>query len=70
MVDPSHGTGWSEFVPSMSLAAIAAGCDSLMIEVHPNPKKALSDGAQSLTFEQFQDLMAKITAMADLMKRR
>ena len=60
MVDPSHGTGWSEFVPSMSFAAIAAGTDSLMIEVHPNPKKALSDGPQSLTFEDFDRLMVKI----------
>ncbi len=43
-IDPSHGTGLSELVPSMAMAAIAAGCDSLMIEVHPNPAKALSDG--------------------------
>ena len=47
MIDPSHGLGWSEFVPSMAMAAIAAGTDSLMIEVHPNPAKALSDGPQS-----------------------
>lgn len=60
MIDPSHGTGWSEYVPSMCLAAIAAGTDSLMIEVHPNPKKALSDGPQSLTFDDFDRLMVKI----------
>ncbi|MFN3927802.1 MAG: 3-deoxy-7-phosphoheptulonate synthase [Pseudanabaenaceae cyanobacterium] len=69
MVDPSHGTGWSDLVPPMALAGIAAGCDALMIEVHPNPKKALSDGAQSLTFEQFQALMAKVRSLAELMKR-
>jgi len=69
MVDPSHGTGWSEYVPSMSLAAIAAGTDSLMIEVHPNPKKAMSDGPQSLTPEQFDQVMKDINVMAKLMNR-
>ena len=69
MIDPSHGTGWSEYVPSMSLAAIAAGVDSLMIEVHPNPKRALSDGPQSLTFEDFDKLMLKINQMAQVMER-
>jgi len=53
MVDPSHGTGVAEYVPSMALAAIGAGTDSLMIEVHPNPAKALSDGPQSLTPDRF-----------------
>ncbi|MGF1482680.1 MAG: 3-deoxy-7-phosphoheptulonate synthase [Cyanophyceae cyanobacterium] len=63
MIDPSHGTGKAEYVPAMALAAIAAGADSLMIEVHPNPAKALSDGPQSLTpegFEQLVDEMAVI----------
>lgn len=60
MIDPSHGTGKSEYVPSMSLAAIAAGTDALMIEVHPNPAKALSDGPQSLTFDKFDQLMQQI----------
>jgi len=69
MVDPSHGTGWSDLVPPMALAAIAGGCDALMIEVHPNPKKALSDGAQSLTFGQFKDLMERVRSMAQLMGR-
>ncbi len=69
MVDPSHGTGWSEFVPSMSLSAIAAGVDSLMIEVHPNPKRALSDGPQSLNFADFEKLMTKINRMAEVMGR-
>lgn len=48
MIDPSHGTGRAEYVPTMAMAAIAAGADSLMIEVHPNPAKALSDPALSL----------------------
>ncbi|BAY90576.1 MULTISPECIES: 3-deoxy-7-phosphoheptulonate synthase [unclassified Tolypothrix] len=60
MIDPSHGTGWSEFVPSMAMAAIAAGSDSLMIEVHPNPKKAMSDGPQSLTPDAFDRLMQEL----------
>ncbi len=64
VVDPSHGTGWSEYVPAMALAAIAAGVDGLMIEVHPNPQKALSDGPQSLTPEQFTDLMGEIRSLA------
>jgi 3-deoxy-7-phosphoheptulonate synthase len=69
MVDPSHGTGWSEYVPSMSKAAIASGTDALMIEVHPNPKKALSDGPQSLTPEQFDCLMPELAKFAEIMDR-
>lgn len=61
VIDPSHGTGKSEYVPMMAKAAIAAGADSLMIEVHPNPAKALSDGPQSLTLEAFDELMREIT---------
>jgi 3-deoxy-7-phosphoheptulonate synthase len=57
MIDPSHGTGRAEYVPSMAMASIAAGTDSLMIEVHPDPKKALSDGPQSLTPDRFDQLM-------------
>ena len=56
-IDPSHGTGKAEYVPDMARAAIACGTDALMIEVHPNPAKALSDGPQSLTFEKFDKLM-------------
>ncbi|WP_218081373.1 3-deoxy-7-phosphoheptulonate synthase [Anthocerotibacter panamensis] len=69
MVDPAHGTGKSQFVRSMSLAAIAAGTDALMIEVHPTPAKALSDGAQSLTPEQFRELMADVAQVAHLFDR-
>jgi 3-deoxy-7-phosphoheptulonate synthase len=60
MIDPSHGTGRAEYVPDMAKAAIAAGTDSLMIEVHPNPAKALSDGPQSLTPDRFDRLMAEL----------
>lgn len=59
-IDPSHGTGKAEYVPAMAMAAIAAGTDSLMIEVHPNPAKALSDGPQSLTPERFDRLMQEL----------
>ncbi|CCH64523.1 2-keto-3-deoxy-D-arabino-heptulosonate-7-phosphate synthase I beta [Richelia intracellularis HM01] len=67
MIDPSHGTGWSSYVPSMAKAAIAAGCDSLMIEVHPNPPKALSDGSQSLTPEAFDGLMKELLVVSKVM---
>jgi 3-deoxy-7-phosphoheptulonate synthase len=69
MIDPSHGTGWSSYVPSMAKAAIAAGCDSLMIEVHPNPSKALSDGPQSLTPEAFDRLMQELSVVGKAMGR-
>ena len=68
-IDPSHGTGWAAYVPSMAMAAIAAGCDSLMIEVHPNPKKALSDGPQSLTPEGFEELMQELTVIGKAVGR-
>lgn len=61
IVDPSHGTGRRSLVAPMALAALAAGADGLMIEVHPQPDQALSDGPQTLDFEQFADLIAKLT---------
>lgn len=61
IVDPSHGTGDAKLVIPMSKAAIACGADGLMIEVHPNPKKALSDGKQSLDLKQFKELIISIT---------
>ncbi len=64
IVDPSHGTGNWEYVPSMSLAAVAAGADGLIVEVHPHPEKALSDGAQSLRPDRFSELMARLRAVA------
>ena len=69
MIDPSHGVGWSEFVPSMAMAAIAAGTDSLMIEVHPNPAKALSDGPQSLTPDLFDKLMSELAVIGQVVGR-
>jgi 3-deoxy-7-phosphoheptulonate synthase len=69
MIDPSHGTGKAEYVPSMAMAAIAAGTDSLMIEVHPNPAKALSDGPQSLTPERFDRLMQELSVIGKAVGR-
>jgi 3-deoxy-7-phosphoheptulonate synthase len=69
MIDPSHGTGRYEYVPSMALAAIAAGADSLMIEVHPNPAKALSDGPQSLTPERFDHLVQEMAVIGKAVGR-
>ncbi len=69
MIDPSHATGYSKFVPTMAKAAIAAGTDSLMIEVHPNPAKALSDGPQSLTPGNFIELMREIKPLSEYFGR-
>lgn len=66
IVDPSHGTGSSEYVESMAKAAVVAGCNGLMIEVHNNPPKALSDGQQSITPDQFDKLMKKIKILSSL----
>lgn len=64
VVDPSHGTGRRNMVAPMSRAAIAAGADALMIEVHPHPEIALSDGNQSLTPEDFKNLMENLSDIA------
>ena len=64
VVDPSHGTGIASLVPSMCLAAVACGSDGLIIEVHPEPKKAMSDGAQSLTPVVFADTMVHCRLVA------
>ena len=69
IVDPSHGTGRRQLVQPMARAAIAAGVDGLIIEVHPNPEMALSDGDQSLTPEDFAELMRNISGIAKVMKR-
>ncbi len=69
MIDPSHGTGRSEYVPAMAMAAIAAGTDSLMIEVHPNPAKALSDGPQSLPPDDFDRLMKELAVIGNAVGR-
>jgi len=67
VIDPSHGTGHTALVPAMARAAIAAGADGLILEVHPNPAKALSDGYQSLTFDQFAETMAGCRKVAAAM---
>jgi 3-deoxy-7-phosphoheptulonate synthase len=69
VIDPSHGTGIASLVPPMAAAAIAADCDGLIIEVHPNPSEALSDGAQSLTPDQFADTMDRCRAVATALGR-
>ena len=69
IVDPSHATGLNWMVERMSLAAIAAGADGLIIEVHNNPPKALCDGAQSLTPDQYAQLVGKISALAPIVER-
>ncbi|MDU1453226.1 3-deoxy-7-phosphoheptulonate synthase [Paeniclostridium sordellii] len=63
VVDPSHATGVRYLVKPMSIASLAAGADGLMIEVHPNPSEALSDGPQSLNFDEFEDLMNSIKGL-------
>ncbi len=70
IVDPSHGTGVARLVTPMALAAVTAGADGLMIEVHPSPKNAASDGAQSLDFSEFERLMAAMPAIARSMGRK
>ena len=69
VVDPSHGTGKRAYVPAMAMAALAAGADGLLIEVHPRPDQALSDGAQSLSFDEFRELMASLRRIAEPLGR-
>ena len=68
IVDPSHGTGKWRMVKPMSLAAIAAGADGLMMEVHPNPARALSDGNQSLTPEHYREVMTAVKKLSAFMR--
>jgi 3-deoxy-7-phosphoheptulonate synthase len=70
IADPSHGTGVRDRVPPMARAALAAGTDGLLIEVHPDPNRALSDGVQSLFPQQFTDLMGELAAIAAAIGRR
>jgi 3-deoxy-7-phosphoheptulonate synthase len=69
VVDPSHGTGKREYVAAVSRAAIAAGADGLIVEVHPDPENALSDGAQSLRPQEFENLMAELRPVAEAVGR-
>ena len=68
--DPSHGCGRRDLVPAMARAAVAAGADGLIVEVHPNPEKAISDAAQTLFPEQLEKLMSELRAMAPALGRR
>jgi 3-deoxy-7-phosphoheptulonate synthase len=70
IVDPSHGTGHAWMVPHLARAAIAAGADGLIVEVHCDPEAALSDGAQSLTLEAFRELAGEVAAVAAAVGRR
>lgn len=69
IVDPSHGTGKRNKVPPLSCAAAAVGCDGLIIEVHPHPDAAMSDGPQSVTQDQFDDLMKRVAAITAVVGR-
>jgi 3-deoxy-7-phosphoheptulonate synthase len=69
IADPSHGTGHWYLVQPMSMAAVAAGADGLMVEIHPNPDHALSDGAQSLNFANFRRLMERVKAVSEAVNR-
>jgi 3-deoxy-7-phosphoheptulonate synthase len=68
IIDPSHGTGRAEYVPAMSRAALAAGADGLIIEVHPEPTAALSDGQQSLDFDTFAAMHESLKPLSDVLK--
>jgi 3-deoxy-7-phosphoheptulonate synthase len=69
MGDPSHGVGIRDLVPPMALASVAAGADGLLMEMHPNPDKAMSDGAQSLYPEQLEKLVAQLRQLAPVVGR-
>ncbi len=66
ILDPSHATGKRSLVPALARAAVAVGADGLLVEVHPFPEKAYSDGAQSLTLEQFRNLSNDLKPYLDL----
>lgn len=70
VVDPSHGTGARAWVPAMARAAVAAGADGLMVEAHPDPDRALSDGPQSLTLPMLQELGASLVPIAQAVGRQ
>jgi len=70
IADPSHGTGRRDMVPAMARAAVAAGADGILVEVHPNPDRALSDGPQSLRPDQFEGMMGELRLIAEAIGRR
>ena len=69
VIDPSHGTGHTYMVPSLTKAAIAAGADGVIVEVHPDPENAKSDGFQTLSCDAFADLMAQCRKIAEAVDR-
>jgi 3-deoxy-7-phosphoheptulonate synthase len=69
MVDPSHATGKRSLVPPMTLAAMVAGAHGVLVEVHPEPEKALSDGPQSLTFQGFEQLMGDVKRLLNFLEQ-
>jgi 3-deoxy-7-phosphoheptulonate synthase len=68
ILDPSHATGKRSLVPALARAAVAVGADGLLMEVHPCPEKAFSDGAQSLTLDQFRTLTRDLRPYLELWK--
>lgn len=70
IADPSHGTGRWQYVPAVTKGAVAAGADGIMVEVHPEPWKALKDGAQSLTFSDFNRLMKELKVLVPTLGKR
>jgi 3-deoxy-7-phosphoheptulonate synthase len=68
ILDPSHATGKRSLVPAVARAAVAIGADGMIVEVHPYPEKAVSDGAQSLTLDQFSGMMRQLQPYLDLWK--
>jgi 3-deoxy-7-phosphoheptulonate synthase len=69
VADPSHGTGYWEYVESIARAAVAAGADGLIVEVHPEPDKAISDGRQSLRPDRFKSMMDQVRRIAEAVGR-
>jgi len=69
IIDPSHAAGHTEFVPALALAAVAAGADGLIVEVHPCPETAWCDGVQSLSLEAFSEMMTGVRAVATALGR-
>jgi len=67
--DPSHATGYRYLVEPMAMASVAAGADGLIVELHPNPDRALSDSAQSLTFDAFRQMMERVRDVAGVVGR-
>ena len=69
ILDPSHATGKRSLVPPVARAGVAVGADGLIVEVHPNPEKAISDGAQSLTLDDFRTMMTQLKPYIELWKQ-